>query len=155
MNPTHTPQQAADLAQFDPRSGSFLERLLFNHRVVVVVLCAVVTVLLGWQAGKLRLNASFEKAIPAGHPYIATRSPAAKNPPAQKTRWSHHLPGAIHRSTARSATGRRSPVSFVASAAIVAATATPHVRFPFRWSIHADNATNHQVASSASDRPVM
>ncbi|MFS2027200.1 efflux RND transporter permease subunit [Massilia sp. CT11-137] len=72
MNPTHAPQQvAADLAQFDPRSGSFLERLLFNHRIVVVVLCAVVTVLLGWQAGKLRLNASFEKAIPAGHPYIA------------------------------------------------------------------------------------
>jgi hypothetical protein len=72
MNPTHAPRQvAADLAQFDPRSGSFLERLLFNHRMVVVVLCAVVTVLLGWQAGKLRLNASFEKAIPAGHPYIA------------------------------------------------------------------------------------
>jgi len=72
MNPTHAHQQgAADLAQFDPHSGSFLERLLFNHRMVVVVLCAIVTVLLGWQAGKLRLNASFEKAIPASHPYIA------------------------------------------------------------------------------------
>jgi len=72
MNPTRAHQQgAADMAQFDPHSGSFLERLLFNHRIVVVVLCAIVTVLLGWQAGKLRLNASFEKAIPAGHPYIA------------------------------------------------------------------------------------
>ena len=72
MTSTHPPQQAArDLARFDPHSGSFLERLLFNHRIVVVMLCAIVTVLLGWQAGKLRLNASFEKAIPAGHPYIA------------------------------------------------------------------------------------
>lgn len=62
---------APDSAPFDPRSGSFLERLLFNHRLVVVLLCALVTCLLGYQASKLRLNASFEKAIPTGHPYIA------------------------------------------------------------------------------------
>ena len=31
----------------------------------------VATVLLGWQAGKLQLNASFEKTIPTAHPYIA------------------------------------------------------------------------------------
>jgi len=62
---------AADLASFDPHSGSFLERLLFNHRLVVVLLCALVTAVLGFQAGKLRLNASFEKTIPTSHPYIA------------------------------------------------------------------------------------
>jgi uncharacterized protein len=55
---------------FDPRSGSLVERALFNHRLVVVVLCALVTVLLGWQATRLQLNASFEKTIPASHPYI-------------------------------------------------------------------------------------
>ena len=55
---------------FDPRSGSIVERALFNHRLVVVVLCALVTALLGWQATRLRLNASFEKTIPAEHPYI-------------------------------------------------------------------------------------
>jgi len=55
---------------FDPRSGSLVERALFNHRLVVVVLCALVTALLGWQAAKLQLNASFEKTIPASHPYI-------------------------------------------------------------------------------------
>ena len=39
MNPTRAHQQgAADLAQFDPLSGSFLERLLINHRIVVVVM---------------------------------------------------------------------------------------------------------------------
>ena len=37
---------------FDTRSGSFLERLLFNHRLVVVLVCAIVTGLLGYQAGK-------------------------------------------------------------------------------------------------------
>ena len=35
---------------FDPRSGSLIERALFNHRAVVVLLCALVTLLLGWQA---------------------------------------------------------------------------------------------------------
>jgi predicted RND superfamily exporter protein len=55
---------------FDPRSGSLVERALFNHRLIVVVLCALVTVLLGWQATRLQLNASFEKTIPAEHPYI-------------------------------------------------------------------------------------
>ncbi|MFC5460573.1 efflux RND transporter permease subunit [Massilia niabensis] len=61
---------APGAAPFDAQSGSFLERLLFNHRLVVVLLCAIVTGLLGFQASKLRLNASFEKAIPTGHPYI-------------------------------------------------------------------------------------
>ena len=55
---------------FDPRSGSLVERALFNHRLVVVALCALVTALLGWQATRLRLNASFEKSIPTAHPYI-------------------------------------------------------------------------------------
>jgi predicted RND superfamily exporter protein len=55
---------------FDPRSGSLIERALFNHRAIVVLLCALVTALLGWQATRLQLNASFEKTIPAEHRYI-------------------------------------------------------------------------------------
>lgn len=57
-------------SEFDPRSGSSLERLLFNHRAVVVVLCALITAILGWQVSRLALNASFEKTIPTSHPYI-------------------------------------------------------------------------------------
>ncbi|AVR87126.1 efflux RND transporter permease subunit [Thauera aromatica] len=60
--------EAADA--FDPHSGSLLERALFNYRLVVVLLCAIITAILGWQATKLELNASFEKTIPAHHPYI-------------------------------------------------------------------------------------
>jgi hypothetical protein len=59
------------LSDFDQQSGSRLERLLFNHRLAVVVLCALVTAFFGSQATKLRLNASFEKTIPTSQPYIA------------------------------------------------------------------------------------
>jgi len=63
--------QPGSLDDFDPQSGSRLERLVFNHRAVVLALCALVTVLLGMLAAtKLTLNASFEKMIPRGHPYI-------------------------------------------------------------------------------------
>ncbi len=57
--------------EFDPRSGSLIERALFNHRHWVLVICFIATALLGWQSSRLELNASFEKMIPTGHPYIA------------------------------------------------------------------------------------
>jgi len=69
MRASHSPLPEA--GRFDPRSGAFVERLLFNHRLLVVVLCALVTLVLGWQATRLQLQASFEKSIPTGHPYIA------------------------------------------------------------------------------------
>ncbi|MBR0567895.1 RND family transporter [Azoarcus sp. L1K30] len=55
---------------FDPRTGSWVERLLFNNRLLIVALCSLITVVLGWQATKLSLNASFEKTIPSQHAYI-------------------------------------------------------------------------------------
>jgi hypothetical protein len=61
----------ARLEDFDPSSGSLPERALFNHRPWVILLCLLATLLLGWQATRLRLNASFEKTIPITHPYIA------------------------------------------------------------------------------------
>jgi len=60
----------ARLENFDTRSGTLLERVFFNHRPWVMAVCVLLTLLLGWQATKLRLNASFEKTIPTGHPYI-------------------------------------------------------------------------------------
>jgi uncharacterized protein len=67
---TSTDAVIARLEDFDRRSGSWVERVLFNNRLVVMVLCALVTALLGWQATKLQLNASFEKMIPTHQPYI-------------------------------------------------------------------------------------
>jgi predicted RND superfamily exporter protein len=59
------------LEDFDIHSGSLLERMLFNNRLVFTALCFMVTVLLSFQATKLTLNASFERMIPTEHPYIA------------------------------------------------------------------------------------
>ncbi len=61
---------AGKLADFDRHSGSLVERLLFNNRLLVLALCLLATVALGHQALGLRLNAAFEKMIPTGHPYI-------------------------------------------------------------------------------------
>jgi predicted RND superfamily exporter protein len=58
------------MQEFDPRSGSAIERALFNHRWIVMLLCALATAVLGWQATRLQLNASFEKTIPTHHPYV-------------------------------------------------------------------------------------
>jgi predicted RND superfamily exporter protein len=60
-----------DLSGFDTRSGGALERLLFNHRLLVALACLLATLVLGWQATRLQLNASFEDMIPASHPYLA------------------------------------------------------------------------------------
>ncbi|GAA0771475.1 MMPL family transporter [Ideonella azotifigens] len=73
MNPaslSDTPGQIQRLEDFDPRSGSLIERALFNHRRIVLILCLIFTVVFGFQATKLQLNASFEKTIPTSHPYI-------------------------------------------------------------------------------------
>ena len=59
------------LEHFDPQSGSRLERLVFNHRRAVMLLCALLTLLLGALAAtRLTLNASFERMLPVSHPYI-------------------------------------------------------------------------------------
>src|SRR6478672_5502743 len=70
----HAPSPALvpeTLEQFDPASGSLLERSVFNHRKAVMLACAIVTVLLAIVAAtRLTLSASFEKMIPRSHPYI-------------------------------------------------------------------------------------
>lgn len=59
-----------DLKDFDKNSGNLAERILFNHRPAIVLLCLAITIILGFQATKLQLNASFEKMIPTYHPYV-------------------------------------------------------------------------------------
>ena len=56
--------------EFDRQSGARVERLLFNNRLIVIGVCALITLFLGWQSLGLRLNASFEKMVPRHHPYI-------------------------------------------------------------------------------------
>ena len=68
-NPANFPV-VSDPADFDANSGSWLERTVFNHRVLILLFTAVLSVLLGWQATKLPVNSSFEQMIPRNHPWI-------------------------------------------------------------------------------------
>ncbi|THF60367.1 efflux RND transporter permease subunit [Pseudothauera rhizosphaerae] len=63
-------ESIARLEQFDHRSGNAVERLLFNHRGLIVLLCALVTAALAFSALRVQLNASFLKTIPNQHPYV-------------------------------------------------------------------------------------
>ena len=70
ISPAQAAPSGADLASFDPQSGAWIERLLFNRRPWVLLLCLLLTLVLGWQATHLKLNASFEKTVPTHHPYV-------------------------------------------------------------------------------------
>ena len=68
----HQPDTGAvTLEDFDPQSGSLIERALFNNRLLIVLFCLLATLGLGYQAMGLTLNAAFEKMIPTRHEYIA------------------------------------------------------------------------------------
>src|SRR3546814_6699705 len=61
----------ADPRDFDAHSGNRLERLVFNPRGLMVVICIVLTIVLGaFAVSKLALRPSFEKMIPQSQPYI-------------------------------------------------------------------------------------
>ncbi|MDN7142910.1 RND family transporter [Pseudomonas sp. JQ170] len=50
--------------------ATLLERLIFNNRPVVILICLLVSVFLFWQATQIRPSTSFEKMIPLEHPFI-------------------------------------------------------------------------------------
>ncbi len=52
------------------REERFLERLIFSHRPLLLIIFLLATVFFTWQITKLRPDASFEKMIPMEHPFI-------------------------------------------------------------------------------------
>ena len=60
----------SDLKGFRSPVRDFPERLVFNHRAIVVVLCFITTIILGYQATKIQLQAGFEKTLPKAHQYV-------------------------------------------------------------------------------------
>ncbi len=50
--------------------ATFLERLIFNNRPAVILICLLVSIFLFWQALQVRPSTSFEKMIPLHHPFI-------------------------------------------------------------------------------------
>lgn len=60
----------AKLDHFDRRSGNLLERVIFNNRLFLVVVCVLITAFLGFKGSQLAINASFESMMPLSHPYV-------------------------------------------------------------------------------------
>ena len=60
----------ASRAAFDARSGGILERFIFNNRLVIISICAFITICLAYQATSLDINVSFERMMPQSHPFI-------------------------------------------------------------------------------------
>ena len=67
---TAEPDTVPQTDTFDPSSGTLVERLLFNHRRIILGICVVLSLVFGYQALSLKLNAAFEKMIPTDHPYV-------------------------------------------------------------------------------------
>ncbi|MDF5953338.1 hypothetical protein P4193_25190 [Pseudomonas aeruginosa] len=51
---------------------SYVEGVLFRHRRLVLASLALFTLIMGWFAVQLRMDAGFEKQLPVGHEYIET-----------------------------------------------------------------------------------
>ncbi|GLR65458.1 RND transporter [Acidocella aquatica] len=60
----------SEIVDFDHGSGSLVERLLFNNRPVILLMCLLATLFFGFEAMHVKLNASFEKMIPTHQPFI-------------------------------------------------------------------------------------
>ena len=60
----------ADIGSFDKKSGSWFEGILFNNRIVFLLLCFAVTLFLGFKALDVRVNADFNQTIPTHQPFI-------------------------------------------------------------------------------------
>jgi predicted RND superfamily exporter protein len=65
---------------FDTSTGTFMERMVFNNRAAIAIACAIVTLVLGYQAAtKLTLQAGFEKMLPKSHEYVINYKKEAHN----------------------------------------------------------------------------
>lgn len=58
------------MSQFQEEDATFMERLVFNNRLFVVVAFFAITIFLGFNAAQIRPDTSFTKMIPLEHPYI-------------------------------------------------------------------------------------
>ncbi|MDT3671020.1 MAG: MMPL family transporter [Aromatoleum sp.] len=59
-----------DPKDFDSKSGGLLEQIIFNNRIALIVVCALLTAFLGFQMKDLKVGASYDKMLPQSHPYI-------------------------------------------------------------------------------------
>ncbi|GGI96687.1 efflux RND transporter permease subunit [Halopseudomonas pertucinogena] len=59
------------MSRHHQETAPFVERLIFNNRLVVLLLFAAITLFMAFQASQVRPVTSFDKMIPLQHPWIA------------------------------------------------------------------------------------
>ncbi|MGV6853328.1 MAG: efflux RND transporter permease subunit [bacterium] len=52
--------------------SSFLEGLVFNNRKLVLIVFTLLTIVMGYMAGQLKVDAGFKKQLPLSHQYMKT-----------------------------------------------------------------------------------
>jgi predicted RND superfamily exporter protein len=60
----------SNLDDFDTTSGTRTERLIFNNRRVLIAICILLTLGLGFLSSKLQVKASFEDMMPQSHEFV-------------------------------------------------------------------------------------
>ncbi|MGI4748002.1 MAG: efflux RND transporter permease subunit, partial [Janthinobacterium lividum] len=71
MNFTPTPVVPVETKlDFNTRSGSLTERVLFNNRPIVLAICILLTAFLGWMSLDTKISVSLARLIPTQHPYL-------------------------------------------------------------------------------------
>ncbi|WP_431688641.1 efflux RND transporter permease subunit [Hahella sp. NBU794] len=53
-----------------PKAEPWLERLVFNNRLIILIAFLAITVFMAFSAAKIKPDSSFERLIPLEHPYI-------------------------------------------------------------------------------------
>tara|TARA_R110000764_G_scaffold138885_9_gene226835 strand:- start:15569 stop:16264 length:696 start_codon:yes stop_codon:yes gene_type:complete len=58
------------MSKHHQETAPFVERLIFNNRIAVLLIFALLTAFFGYQAAQVKPDTSFEKMIPLKHPYV-------------------------------------------------------------------------------------
>lgn len=66
----YEPLLPVTLEQFDYSSGTRTERLIFNNRFILMFVCLLLTLGLGYSALQLKVRASFEDMMPRSHEFV-------------------------------------------------------------------------------------
>jgi uncharacterized protein len=64
------PTPNVDYEDFDVKSGSRAENIIFNNRRWIVLLCTLITCFLGYNATRIHVNANFTNMLPQDQSYV-------------------------------------------------------------------------------------
>jgi len=68
-----------DIDSFNKKTGSWIERLVFNNRIAYILVCVFLTLFFAYHVTQLRVNASYEQMMPSSHPFIKNYKVHAKD----------------------------------------------------------------------------